>query len=72
VSDAQILLAVAPLALASLGLLVLALRDLITRPAEEITGGNKAPWLLVILLVSTFGSVAYLLFGRRGRGPRTP
>jgi hypothetical protein len=72
VSDAQILLAVLPLVLASLGLLFLALRDLITRPAEEVTGGNKVPWLLVILFISTLGSVAYLVFGRRSQGPRTP
>ncbi len=65
-------MALTPLIFASLGLLFLALLDLITRPVEEVTGGNKAPWLLVILLASTLGSVAYLLFGRRGQGPRTP
>ncbi|MEK9658473.1 MAG: PLD nuclease N-terminal domain-containing protein [Chloroflexota bacterium] len=71
-SDAQILMALLPLVFASLGLMFLSLRDLIARPVKEVTGGNKAPWLLIILLVSTFGSVAYLLFGRRGQGPRNP
>jgi len=46
-------------------LLILGLRDLIPRRAEEVTGGSKLLWGLVIVLVSTFGPLIYFAFGRK-------
>ena len=59
--DTQIILLVAPLILIELSLKVVALRDLLGR--EQIKG-TKWAWVLIILLVSLFGSIAYLLIGR--------
>lgn len=50
-----------PVILVELGLLAFALVDWIRR---EKTKGPKWVWLLVILLVSTFGPIIYLIFGR--------
>jgi hypothetical protein len=52
-----------PLALVSLGLEVFSLVDLF-RSNRQVKGGNKLVWALVILLVSTFGPLIYLFFGR--------
>lgn len=52
-----------PLALLSLGLEIFALVDLF-RGDRQVKGGNKVVWALVILLISTLGSLVYLLFGR--------
>jgi len=53
---------VAPLAILQLGLLAWALIDIIKR--ERVKGGNKLVCVLVILLVSTLGPIAYLIWGR--------
>jgi len=52
-----------PLILIDLGLIVYCLIDL-ARPERRVRGGNKLVWALVILLVSTFGPLAYLFLGR--------
>lgn len=52
-----------PLVLVSLGLEIFALIDLF-RSDRRVKGGNKLVWALVILLVSTFGSLIYLFLGR--------
>lgn len=50
-----------PLVLIDLGLIIYSLVDLVRR---EKTKGPKWVWALVILFVSTFGPIIYLLFGR--------
>ena len=59
----KIAIALAPLILLQLVLLIVALIDLRRRP--HVTGGNKVPWLILILLVSTFGPIIYLIYGRK-------
>ena len=61
--DIGLLLAIIPLALIDLGMVIYSIIDLY-RPERRVRGGNKLVWLLVILLISTFGWLAYLLFGR--------
>ncbi|HEV2459861.1 MAG TPA: PLDc N-terminal domain-containing protein [Ktedonobacterales bacterium] len=61
--DPRLLLALAPLVLIDLGMVVFSIVDLY-KPDRRVRGGNKLVWLLVILLVSTIGWVAYLLAGR--------
>lgn len=58
------LLAVAiPLALIQLGLMIWAIVDLVGR--ERVRGGSKLLWALVIVFVSTIGSIVYLVWGRQ-------
>ncbi|MGE5333319.1 MAG: PLDc N-terminal domain-containing protein [Nitrososphaerota archaeon] len=61
--DTGILLAIIPLVLIDLAMVIYCIIDLY-KPERRVKGGNKLVWLLVILLVSTFGWLAYLLFGR--------
>jgi hypothetical protein len=51
-----------PLVLIELGLMVIALLDVVKR--ERVRGGNKVVWIVVIVAVQVFGPIAYLLFGR--------
>ena len=60
--DTGILLAIIPLVLIDLGMVIYSIVDLF-KADRRVKGGNKLIWLLVILLVSTFGWLAYLLFG---------
>jgi hypothetical protein len=50
-----------PLVILDLGLIIFALVDLIRR---KRTKGPKWVWLLVILFISTFGPILYLILGR--------
>lgn len=50
-----------PVLLVELGLIIFALVDLARR---EKTKGPKWVWALVILFVSMFGPIIYLIFGR--------
>ena len=50
-----------PVILLQIGLLVVALVDLVRR---ERTRGPKWVWVLVIVFVNLIGPVVYLLFGR--------
>lgn len=54
-----------PLAIIQLTLMVIALLDVIRR--ERVRGGNqyKPLWIVLIVLVSLFGPIIYLLFGRQ-------
>ena len=61
--DTGILLAIIPLALIDLAMVIYSIVDLY-KPDRRVKGDNKLVWLLVILLISTFGWLAYLLFGR--------
>jgi hypothetical protein len=63
-TDTTLLLALSPLILISLALEIFALVDLIRREPQRVQGGKKWPWVLVILVGSTLGSIAYLLAGR--------
>ncbi len=56
--------ALGPLLALELVLLVWALLDLWRRPKAQVAG-PKWIWLLVIVLLSTLGPLAYLLLGRR-------
>ena len=51
-----------PLFLIEVGLMVVALVDVIRR--ERVRGGNKVVWILVVVLVGVIGPIVYLLFGR--------
>lgn len=59
-----LLLALMPLVLISLGLEIYALIDLVRRDPRQVQGGKKWVWVLLILLVSTIGSIIYLVAGR--------
>lgn len=61
--DARLILLLAPLALIDLIMIVYSIVDLYN-PERRVRGGNKLIWLVVILLVSTFGWLIYLLAGR--------
>ena len=51
-----------PVVIIELGLMIIALLDLIKR---ERTRGPKWVWALVIIVINIFGPIAYLLFGRQ-------
>ena len=61
--DSTLLFALIPLVLLDLGMVIFCIIDLY-KPDRRVRGGNKLPWLLVILLVSTLGWIIYLLVGR--------
>jgi uncharacterized membrane protein len=61
--NTTLLLALLPLVLIDLGMVIFCIVDLY-RPERRVRGGNKILWLLIILLISTLGWVAYLLAGR--------
>jgi hypothetical protein len=61
--DTTLLLALIPLVLIDLGMVIYSIVDLY-KPSRRVRGGNKIPWLLVIILVSTLGWIIYLLAGR--------
>ncbi len=52
-----------PLFLIEIGLMVIALLDIVRR--ERVRGGNKVVWILVVVLIGVVGPIAYLLFGRQ-------
>lgn len=52
-----------PIVLIELALKLFALVDLLRR--EQVAGGKKWIWVLVILAVNLLGSVIYLVFGRK-------
>ncbi|HEX9902053.1 MAG TPA: PLD nuclease N-terminal domain-containing protein [Acidobacteriota bacterium] len=51
-----------PIIIIELGLMIIALLDLVKR---ERTRGPKWVWALVIIFINIFGPIAYLLFGRQ-------
>ncbi|MBI2853679.1 MAG: PLDc_N domain-containing protein [Chloroflexi bacterium] len=52
-----------PLILIEVALLVIALVDLVRR--EQVRGGNKLIWALVIIFIEVIGPVLYLVLGRK-------
>ena len=59
----QILLLLAPVVLVQLGLLILALRDLL-RPERHVRGDSKLMWGVIIVVVNIIGPILYFLVGR--------
>lgn len=51
-----------PLLMIELGLMVFALVDLARR--KVVKGGQKWPWVLVIVLLGIIGPIFYLMVGR--------
>ena len=58
-----LILLVLPLIVLDVALIVYGLYDL-TRPERAVRWFPKPVWAVVILLVSTFGAIIYLLLGR--------
>lgn len=61
--DPLLIAAIIPLVLIDLAMVIYSIYDLY-KPERRVRGDNKLVWLLVILLVSTLGWVAYLIAGR--------
>lgn len=58
--------AIAVIGVFALVMMAIALIDLYRRPVEQVLGGRKWVWLLVILLINSgLGAVIYLLAGRK-------
>jgi hypothetical protein len=58
--------AIGALLVFTLVMYVVSLMDLYRRPVEQILGGRKWVWLLVILLINSgIGAIIYLLAGRK-------
>ena len=51
-----------PLIIIELGLMVIALVDLVKR--DKVRGDSKVVWALIIIFVNTIGPIVYLLGGR--------
>ncbi len=58
----KLIAALIPLILIELGLLIVALVDLVRRPS--VRGGNKIIWALLIIFSNIIGPIIYLLWGR--------
>lgn len=52
-----------PLIILQLALMIVALVDLIRR--QEVLGGNKLLWGILIVAVNIFGPILYLVLGRK-------
>lgn len=63
-TDTQIVLLILPVLLIQLGLIVLALRDLL-RPERQVRGESKLMWGLIIVLINLIGPILYFAIGRR-------
>ena len=60
-----LILLLSPLILIQLGLTIYSLIDFFKRDPSQIRGDNRWVWLVIILLGSTIGSIAYLTLGRK-------
>ncbi len=65
-NDTQIILLLLPVIVIELGLLVVALRDLL-RPERNVRGDSKLAWGVIIVLVGLFGPLLYFAVGREDR-----
>ena len=63
-SETAVLLLVLPIVIIELGLLVVALRDLL-RPERRVRGESKLMWGLIIVFISLLGPILYLTVGRQ-------
>jgi hypothetical protein len=62
-NETQILLLLAPILVIQLGLLILALRDLL-EPERRVRGDSKLMWGVIIVVVNIIGPILYFLVGR--------
>jgi hypothetical protein len=62
--DSQLLLLIVPILLVQLGLIILAVRDLI-RPERRVRGDSKLLWGVIIVIVNLIGPLLYFAVGRR-------
>jgi hypothetical protein len=62
-SETVVLLLVLPIVIIELGLIVVALRDLL-RPERRVRGESKLMWGLLIVFVGMLGPILYLTIGR--------
>jgi hypothetical protein len=62
-TQTELLLLLVPVVLVQLGLLVLALRDLL-RPERLVRGDSKLMWGLIIVVVNIIGPILYFAVGR--------
>lgn len=53
------------LALVQIGLEIYAIIDIVRRPVDRITGGNKLLWIIVVLFINMIGAIVYLAVGRK-------
>ncbi len=44
---------------------IIAIVDLSRRPHEEIRGGSKALWVIIIIIFEILGPVIYFVFGKK-------
>jgi len=44
---------------------IIAILDLVKHPKEEIRGGSKALWILIIVIFEIIGPVIYFIFGKK-------
>jgi len=62
-NETQILLLLIPVIIIELGLLVVALRDLL-RPERRVRGDSKLMWGIIIVVINIIGPILYLAIGR--------
>lgn len=62
-SDTQIILLLLPILIIQIGLIVLALRDLL-RPERRVRGDSKLMWGVIIVVINIIGPILYFLVGR--------
>ena len=62
-TETEILLLLLPLVVVQLGLIVLALRDLL-RPERRVRGDSKLMWGVIIVVINIIGPILYFLVGR--------
>jgi hypothetical protein len=62
-NETQLLLLLIPVIIIELGLLVVALRDLL-RPERRVRGDSKLMWGIIIVVVNIIGPILYLAIGR--------
>ncbi len=62
-TQTEILLLLLPLLIVQLGLIVLALRDLL-RPERRVRGDSKLMWGVIIVVINLLGPILYFLVGR--------
>ena len=63
-TDPQILLLLLPIAIIEIGLILVALRDLL-RPERRVRGDSKLMWGILIVVIGMLGPILYLTVGRR-------
>jgi hypothetical protein len=63
-NETQLLLLIIPVLIVQLGLLIIALRDLL-RPERKVRGESKLMWGIIIVVINIIGPILYLAVGRQ-------